>query len=116
MNKYFYITTTLPYVNSKPHVGFAMEVIRADAIARYKRLLGYNVFFNTGTDEHGIKIFQKAQELGKDTKTFVDEQVVAFKSISEKMDISYDNFIRTTDPNHEKSAQQFWQVCDKNGA
>ena len=62
--KPFYITTTLPYVNAKPHIGFAMELIRADIIARSKKLAGYDVFFNTGTDEHGIKVFRKAKEQG----------------------------------------------------
>ena len=68
MNKPFYITTTLPYVNSDPHVGFAMEIIRADAIARYKKLQGYEVFFNTGTDEHGQKLFTEAEKLGVSVK------------------------------------------------
>ncbi|HMP85348.1 MAG TPA: methionine--tRNA ligase [Candidatus Paceibacterota bacterium] len=114
-NKNFYITTTLPYVNSKPHVGFAMEITRADVIARYKRSLGYNVFFNTGTDEHGLKIYQKAKEEGKETQEFLDEKVVHFKNLCQKLNISHNNFIRTTDKNHIKSAQKFWEICDKNG-
>ncbi len=76
-----YITTTLPYVNSKPHIGFAMEIIRADAIARYKKLQGYEVFFNTGTDEHGIKILQKAQEQGIDPQSYVDPLADQFKGL-----------------------------------
>ena len=73
MVKAFYITTTLPYVNADPHVGFAMEIIRADVIARVKKLQGYEVFFNTGTDEHGRKILLGAEEEGKDVQKYVDE-------------------------------------------
>lgn len=119
--KPFYITTTLPYVNSTPHVGFAMEVIRADAIARYKKQSGHDVYFNTGTDEHGIKIHQKAQELGKDTQAFVDENAQAFKDLKEKLNLSYDTeeidgrFIRTTDEDHKLAAQAFWTKCKENG-
>ena len=72
MSKNIYITTTLPYVNSDPHVGFAMEIIRADALARYHKLIGNNVFFNTGTDEHGTKILEKAKEEGVDVQKYVD--------------------------------------------
>ena len=71
--KTFYITTTLPYVNSDPHVGFAMEIIRADIIARYKKLLGYEVCFNTGTDEHGQKVYNKALEANQDPQEYVNE-------------------------------------------
>lgn len=114
-NKSFYITTTLPYVNSKPHIGFAMEIIRADAIARYKRDRGFDVFFNTGTDEHGTKIFEKAEELGKDVKGYVDEMSEHFKSLKTPLNLSYDNFIRTTDEHHVKAAQYFWNKCLENG-
>jgi methionyl-tRNA synthetase len=73
MNKQpFYITTTLPYVNADPHVGFAMEIIRADAIARYQKLMGREVFFNTGTDEHGQKLFDAAQKNNEPVQTYVD--------------------------------------------
>lgn len=114
-NKPFYITTTLPYVNSKPHVGFAMEVIRADAIARYKRLLGFDVFFNTGTDEHGVKIQEKAQELGKTPKEYTDEMVKDFQNLKDSLNLSFDKFIRTTDEEHQKAAQEFWKRCDEKG-
>lgn len=109
--KPFYITTTLPYVNAKPHVGFAMEIIRADATARFKRLLGYDVFFNTGTDEHGSKIYEKAQELGKDVQEYTDELSEEFKKLKSLLNLSYDNFIRTTDVNHISTAQEFWKKC-----
>ncbi len=113
--KPFYITTTLPYTNAKPHIGFAMEIVRADAIARFKRLLGFDVFFNTGTDEHGLKIFQKAKEEGKEPQQFLDEKVKDFYALKDKLNLSYDKFIRTTDADHVVSAQKLWQICDKNG-
>lgn len=114
-NKSFYITTTLPYVNSKPHVGFAMEIVRADTVARYKRAEGFDVFFNTGTDEHGLKIFQKARELGKDVQQFVDENAQNFRDLMRRLNISADRFIRTSDKNHKAAAQKFWQICDRAG-
>jgi len=115
-NNNFYITTTLPYVNSDPHIGFAMEIIRADAIARCKKLQGYNVFFNTGTDEHGVKIFRNAEAKGITAQTFVDENAKKFKDMLPKLGILPEvNFIRTTDVHHVKAAQEFWKICDKNG-
>ena len=114
-NKNFYITTTLPYVNADPHVGFAMEIIRADVIARAKKKQGYDVFFNTGTDEHGIKILQKAEAEGKDVKAYVDEYAEKFKGLKESLGLSSDiHFIRTTDEHHEKAAQDFWKRCNDN--
>ena len=115
MNKKYYITTTLPYVNAKPHIGFALEIIQADVLARWQRSLGAEVFFNTGTDEHGLKIFQKAQELGKTPQQYCDESAEHFKLLKEKLDLSFDNFIRTTDSHHVAAAQEFWKRCDKNG-
>jgi methionyl-tRNA synthetase len=115
-SKKFYITTTLPYVNSDPHIGFAMEIIRADIIARYKKLQGFDVFFNTGTDEHGAKIFKKAEERGISTQKYVDEYADKFKALIPLLGISPDViFTRTTDEHHIKSAQEFWKICDKNG-
>ncbi len=111
MKKNFYITTTLPYVNAKPHLGFAIEIIRADAIARYQRLIGKNVFFNTGTDEHGVKISQKAEEEGITPQELCDRNSQAFRDLKDSLNISYDAFIRTTDDRHEKAAQQFWKKC-----
>lgn len=109
--KTFYITTTLPYVNSKPHIGFAMEIIRADVLARFKRETGFDVFFNTGTDEHGVKIFEKAEENKKTPKEYVDEMSKSFRDLKETLNLSYDNFIRTTDTHHIEAAQNFWQKC-----
>jgi methionyl-tRNA synthetase len=115
-SKIFYITTTLPYVNAKAHIGHALEFTRADIIARYKKLAGYEVFFNTGADEHGIKIYQKAAEEGKDVQAYVDEYAQKLKDVLKMLGVSEDiNFIRTTDENHIKAAQEFWRRCDKNG-
>lgn len=116
MSKTFFITTTLPYVNSDPHVGFAMEIVRADAIARYKKLMGYEVFFNTGTDEHGLKIYRKAMEAGKEPQKYADEYAEKFKNLKGALGLLDDvHFIRTTDEHHIKAAQEFWKLCDKNG-
>jgi len=113
--KKFYITTTLPYVNADPHIGFAAEIVRADTIARFKRLLGFEVFFNTGTDEHGLKIHRKAESEGMETQAYVDKYAKRFDDLKEALNLSYNNFIRTTDKDHIKAAQEFWQRCEKNG-
>ena len=114
--KSFYITSTLPYVNAKPHIGFAMELIRADIIARYKKLIGFEIFFNTGTDEHGQKIFQKAREAGKEVKEYVDEYAEKFRSLKELLNLTTDlNFVRTTDEFHIKAAEEFWRIARENG-
>ncbi len=110
-----YITTTLPYVNADPHIGFAMEIVRADALARYFRLCGHEVFFNTGTDEHGTKIYEKAKEAGEDTQDYVDRYASRFKQLKETLHLSYDRFIRTTDTDHVASAQEFWKRVEQNG-
>lgn len=113
--KTFYITTTLPYVNAEPHVGFASEIVIADARARFERRLEKDVVFNTGTDEHGVKIWQKAQEKGKDVQDYVDEYAAKFDELKEMLNLSYTNFIRTTDYDHIKAAQEFWKRVDENG-
>jgi methionyl-tRNA synthetase len=117
MSKPFYITTTLPYVNAPLHMGHALEFVRADTIARYKKLVGYDVFFNTGTDEHGIKIYEKAQEQGLEVQSFVDKGFATFKDSLSMfgIDTSIMHYIRTTDKNHEKSAQEFWKKVRDNG-
>lgn len=115
-DQHFYITTTLPYVNAAPHIGFALEIIEADAIARYqKEILKKEVIFNTGTDEHGQKIYQKAQELNMDTQAYCDEWADKFSQLKDLLNLSYNNFIRTTDPHHIMAAQEFWRICEKNG-
>ncbi len=114
--KYFYITTTLPYVNSDPHIGFAMEIVRADVIARSKKLQGFDVFFNTGTDEHGQKLFNTAKEKNREVKEYVDEFAESFKKLPKALGISDEiHFVRTTDEHHIKSAQEFWKRCFDNG-
>ena len=113
----FYITTTLPYVNADPHLGFALEMVQADVIARYHRdILKQDVFFNTGTDEHGQKVFTKAQESGKDIQSYVYEYAEKFKRLMPALGISSDiHFIRTTDAHHIQAAQEFWRRCYDNG-
>ena len=116
MSKAFYITTTLPYVNAEPHVGFAMEIIRADVIARYKKQEGYEVFFNTGTDEHGKKLWEAAQKENREIQEYLDEYAEKFRGLKGLLDISDDiHFIRTTDSNHIVAAQEFWSICLSNG-
>ncbi len=116
MNKPFYITTTLPYVNSDPHVGFALELVRADMIARYKKSQGFDVFFNTGTDEHGIKIYRKAKEQGIETQAYVDQYAEKFKNLIPLLGILPEtNFVRTTDKHHIMAAQEFWKIAFKEG-
>jgi len=111
--KPFYITTTLPYVNAEPHIGFALEIVQADIIARYRRLLGDEVFFNTGTDEHGQKIFQAAQKEGKSVEAYVDHYAKTFEKLKTGLGLSYDVFIRTTSPAHVAAAQELWRRCAK---
>lgn len=116
MDNKFYITTTLPYVNADPHIGFALEIIHADIIARYHSLKGEDVFFNTGTDEHGLKIYRKAEEAGITTQAYVDEYAAKFRELKDRLNIFSDlHYIRTTDHNHKKAAQEFWKLCDQNG-
>lgn len=115
MAKPLYLTTTLPYVNADPHIGFALEIVHADIIARYKRLMGSEVFFTTGTDEHGQKIFQKAQEEGKDVQEYVDHYAGQFGRLKDALGLSYDAFIRTTDPKHVAAAQELWKRCVEAG-
>lgn len=110
----FYITTTLPYVNAEPHIGFALEIIQADTIARYHRLLGDDVVFNFGTDEHGLKIYQKALEAKKTPQEYSDEYAAKFDALKKALNLSYTNFIRTTDKHHVKAAQEFWNLCQAN--
>jgi methionyl-tRNA synthetase len=112
MKKARYITTTLPYVNSDPHIGFASEIVTADALARNSRLMGEEVFFNTGTDEHGQKIAQKADEKGELRQDYVDHYASVFKDLKESLNLSYDNFIRTTSDHHKIAAQELWRRCE----
>ncbi len=114
--KPIYLTTTLPYVNADPHIGFALEIVHVDIIARAHRLCGNDVFFNTGTDEHGLKIYQKAFNLGSAVQDYVDQYAEKFRSLKDILNLSDDlNFIRTTDPHHILAAEAFWRKCLGNG-
>ena len=113
MEKY-YITTAIAYTSGKPHIGNTYEIVLADAIARYKRLKGFDVYFQTGTDEHGEKIELKAKEAGIEPQKYVDKVASEIKVIWDLMDTTYDNFVRTTDKNHEKVVQHiFKKMYDK---
>lgn len=114
-NKPYYITTTLPYVNGKPHIGYALELVQADVLARAARLHGDEVAFNTGTDEHGQKVMQKAVEEGITPQAYCDRMSEHFRATKETLDISYTHFIRTTDEHHVKAAQEFWRRCEAAG-
>ncbi len=105
----YYITTAIAYTSGKPHIGNTYEIVLADAIARYKRAQGYDVFFQTGTDEHGQKIEEKAEAAGLTPKEFVDGVAAQIKDIWDLMDTSYDKFIRTTDTDHEKQVQKIFK-------
>jgi len=107
--KKFYVTTPIYYVNDKPHIGTAYPMIAADVLARYYRKKGYPVFFLTGTDEHGLKIQQTAEDLGKTPKDFCNEVVKKFEKSWKILNISYDNFIRTSDPEHEQTVKEILQ-------
>ncbi|MEK7069298.1 MAG: class I tRNA ligase family protein, partial [Patescibacteria group bacterium] len=113
--KSFYITTTIPYVNADPHIGFALELVQSDVIARYQRLLGRDVFFSTGTDEYGQKIWEASQKEGKDVQDYVDHYAQKFLDLKEILNLSYDNFIRTTSGEHINAVQEFWRLCDQKG-
>lgn len=111
----FYITTTLPYVNAEPHIGFALEIIAADVITRHRKMLGNQVVFNTGTDEHGQKIYQNSIEEGLDPQSYTDKYAAKFEELKNLLNLNYTHFIRTTNPEHINAAQQFWQLCAENG-
>lgn len=115
MSEKFYITTAITYTSGKPHIGNTYEIILSDAIARQKRMEGYDVFFMTGTDEHGLKVEQKAAEMGVTPKQFVDSVAGEIKRIWDLMDTSYDKFIRTTDDYHEKQVQKIFKKFYESG-
>lgn len=116
MNKRnFYITTTAPYVNADPHIGFALEILQADAVARFKKQLGYEVACGYGADEHGVKIYRKALEAKKDPQLYCDEYAQKFTALNKALNLNITHFIRTTDPQHIRAAQEFWKLCFNNG-
>lgn len=113
--KPYYITTAIAYTSGKPHIGNTYEIVLTDAIARYKRAQGYDVFFQTGTDEHGVKIEEKAKEAGVSPKEFVDAVAKTIKENFDLMNTSYDYFVRTTDENHEKQVQKIFKKLYEQG-
>jgi methionyl-tRNA synthetase len=113
--KKFYITTAISYPNGAPHIGHAYEVVAADAIARFKRIDGYDVFFMSGTDEHGLKIQQTADKSGTTPKQLVDEMAARFQAMADRLNCSYDRFIRTTDADHLRSTHELWRRMQERG-
>lgn len=106
----FYITTAIHYPNGRPHIGHAYEMIAADAIARFQRAQGRDVFFQTGTDEHGLKMVKTARERDMTARELADEMSGYFSEMAEKLDISSDRFIRTSEADHYKASQAIWQA------
>ncbi len=115
MKENFYITSPIYYVNDIPHIGHAYTSIACDAIARFKRLEGFNVYFLTGTDEHGQKVEKSALARGKNPQEFCDEVSLKFRELAKILDLSNDDFIRTTEERHKIAAQKFWEILEKNG-
>jgi len=113
MTKKLYITTAIPYVNASPHIGFALEIIQADVIARYHRLTGNEVFFLTGTDENALKNVQAAEKEKITPKKLVDKYAEQFKNLKQALNLSNDDFIRTTEKRHLQGAKKFWLACQK---
>lgn len=109
----YYVTTSIPYVNAEPHIGFAMELLYADVLARHARQEGKEVIFCTGTDEHGGKIAEKAKEKGIEAKAFTDDVSKKFQDLTQLLNISNNRFIRTTDPGHEQRAKVIWKTLEK---
>ena len=114
-HKPYYITTAIAYASGKPHIGNCYEIVLTDAIARFRRAQGYDVFFQTGTDEHGQKIEEKAKEAGKDPKAFVDDVAGMIRGIWDSLNISYDYFVRTTDDYHEAEVQRIFKKLYEQG-
>ena len=114
MNKNFYITTPIYYPSAKPHMGHAYSSIIADFFSRFKKIDGYNVYFLTGTDEHGLKIQRAAESQNKDPKTFCDEISKTFENLTKTLNLSNTDFIRTTEIRHKNSVQNLWNILEKN--
>ncbi len=111
----FYITTAISYPNGRPHIGHAYEAIAADVIARFQRLQGRKVRFQTGTDEHGLKMARKAEEQGRTPADLADEMSGYFRSMCDALNVSYDRFIRTSEPDHHRASQAIWQAMEASG-
>ena len=106
----YYITTAIHYPNGRPHIGHAYETIAADVMARFQRLNGREVRFQTGTDEHGLKMAQKARELGITPQQLADEMSAHFKDLFDKLNVSYDRFFRTSEQEHHRASQALWRA------
>lgn len=115
MGQPYYITTAISYPNGRPHIGHAYEVIAADAIARFQRMMGRDVFFQTGTDEHGLKMVQTARDRGVTVDALAAEMSGYFREMDDKLNISFDRFIRTTEPDHHVASQAIWKAMEANG-
>ncbi len=115
MSEPFYITTAINYPNGRPHIGHAYEAIAADVIARFQRLKGREVRFQTGTDEHGLKMARKADEQGRTPRELADEMSGYFKAMDDALDISYDRFIRTVEADHHAASQAIWRAMEAKG-
>jgi len=109
----FYLTTAIPYVNAGPHVGYALEIVQADVIARFQRLLNKDVFFLTGSDENSLKNVQTAEEQNISTKELVDKNAKKFEDLKETLNLTFDDFIKTTEKRHIEGAQKLWLSCKK---
>ncbi|MBI2634541.1 class I tRNA ligase family protein, partial [Candidatus Peregrinibacteria bacterium] len=114
MSKY-YITTAIAYVNAAPHIGFALELIQADAMARYHRLRGDDTYFLTGTDEHGVKIYETAQKAGMSTQAFVDKNAGMYKALEGLLNLSNDDFVRTSSSAHKEGVKKIWKAMFEKG-
>ena len=114
-NQNFFITTAISYPNGRPHIGHAYEIMATDAIARYHRLNGENVYFSTGTDDHGQKMLQTAREQGKTAQELADELTPAFREMAKALNCSHDDFIRTSEARHHASVSELWQRIAENG-
>ena len=115
MDKNYYITTPIYYPSGKPHMGHAYSSIVADVIARFKKINGYQVYFLTGTDEHGLKIQREAEKNNKDPKEFCDELSITFKNLTKTLNLSNNDFIRTTEKRHFASVNEVWSRLVKSG-
>ena len=110
-----YITTTIPYVNARPHLGFALELVQADVLARYRRSIGEQVRFQTGTDDNSLKNVLAAEAAGVDVQEFVDATAAAFTGLADPLSLSVDDLIRTSsDPRHRAGVERLWRACRRN--
>src|SRR3990170_8759358 len=111
----YYITTAINYPNGPPHIGHAYEAIAADVIARFQRTRGRDVRFQTGTDEHGLKMVQTARVLGREPREYAEEMSAIFKRMCEVLNVQYDRFLRTSEPEHHRASQAIWKAMEAKG-